>query len=214
MEDRFKRPADADLTEAILARTSGSPCARMRELACDFADGALDAERRMLAQAHLDHCPGCAALVAALGASAAVLPRFAEADPGPWFTQQVLRATVWAPRPASRARAWWGKLMRRPRIALEAAYLGTLAGFAGFSLPPASLAKAWRVPAAVQPLAASARNLLHAEQRTAQAVAGIFVSPQGRPPGVVQRFLAKLRAWLGGGEPAEAPPRPSHQTHD
>lgn len=210
MDERFQ-PGDAGLTRSILARTSGPPCARMRDLACDFVDGALDAERRALAQVHLDHCPACSALVAALGAAVLMLPRFAEADPGPWFTPQVLRATTRAPRPASRV--WWERLLRRPRIALEAAYLGAMAGFIGFNLPATTLAKSWHAPAFVQSMGGPARNLVHAEQRTAQAVMGLFVAEEGTPPREVQLALRKLRAWFGSAEPAEAPPRSSSQTH-
>ena len=37
-----------DLTRAIMARTSGNPCHRLHSLACDFVDGALEVELRLL----------------------------------------------------------------------------------------------------------------------------------------------------------------------
>ena len=75
-------PEDPDLTLAILARTSGSPCRRLHDLACAFVDGELDEARGGLVQAHLEHCAACAALVAALASSRDALPTFACADPG------------------------------------------------------------------------------------------------------------------------------------
>lgn len=207
-------PGDPGLTASILARTSGSPCGRLRSLACDFADGALEPDRAALVQAHLDICAGCAALVSALRFSSAALPALAEADAGPWFAERVMRATAWAPRPASGLRGGWARLMRRPRIALEAAYLGAMAGFVGFSLPAPSFLRAWRAPAVVQPLSASAGNLVQAERRTAAAMSGLFVAPEGQPPRLFQRFLERGRAWFAPGEPADAAPRPSHQTRD
>lgn len=209
MADLTPIPGDPGLTRSILARTSGAPCERLRALACELVDGALEPDRAALAGAHLDHCAGCAALVSALRASTAALPAMAEAEPGPWFAEQVLRATSRAPR--SRA-VGWERLMRRPRIALEAAYLGALAGLVVFSLPAPSLARSWRAPAIIQPLAASGGNLVRAERRTVEAVTGIFVAPEGRAPGAIQRLLAKARAWFNPSEPSAQPPRPSPQT--
>ncbi len=209
MADLIPIPDDPGLTRSILARTSGAPCERLRSLACDFVDGALESDSVLLAQAHLDHCADCAALVSALRASTAALPAMAEADPGPWFPEQVMRATAWAPRPAADPQSWWIRLMRRPRIALEAAYLGAMAGFVGFSLPAPSLVKSLRAPAIIRPLAVSEEKLIRAEQRTVQAVAGIFMAPEGRAPRAIQRWLAKVWAWFNPGEPSSAPPRPS-----
>src|SRR5690348_7617219 len=96
------------LTQAILARTSGSPCERLHALACDFVDGELGEAQGSLLRGHMDHCAACAALVKALAESAAVLPALAEVDPGPWFTQKVLRSTSMRPiEPGFVARAAW-----------------------------------------------------------------------------------------------------------
>lgn len=195
--DRF--PDDPDLTRSILGRTSGAPCARLRALACDLVDGALAADEAALAQGHLDHCPACAGLVAALRASARLLPALAEADPGLGFTARVLGATAQAPGPAASA---WTRLLRRPRIALELAYLAAAAGILAFHSPAGRLLEAWRVPALKGPLAASAGNLVQSERRTVQAVAGLFVAPEGQAPRPAQRLLASVRAWS---RPGDAP---------
>ena len=86
-----------DLTRAILARTSGNPCRRLEVLACDFVDDSLDAAQARLVRLHLDHCEACSALVGALATLRATLPTLAQADPGPGFTQAVLRATRQVP---------------------------------------------------------------------------------------------------------------------
>jgi anti-sigma factor RsiW len=132
-----------DLTNAILARTSGPACGRLRELACDFVDGTLPADDGDLVLGHLEHCPACQGLVARLRAAALVLPTFATLNPGASFTASVLRrthpATVLAPVPDPLL-AGWARLMRRPRAALEAAYLATAAGLILTQLPlPAPL---------------------------------------------------------------------------
>jgi len=150
---------DPGLTRAILARTSGSPCERFRNQACDFVDGAAGADLDGLMRGHLAFCPECAALARALAVTAAVLPAMVQVDPGPWFTQRVLRATLHLPRPSG-LRATWARLMHRPRICLEAAYLGAAGSLLGLWLPMPSL----NVPALVQPAEA---GLLRAAGRVA-----------------------------------------------
>ncbi len=211
MDNPFVDPMDdADLTRAILARTTGAPCERLKGLACDLVDGILDADHRALAGAHLELCPACAAFVAALRESSALLPFLAEVDPGPAFTDRVLRVTVHRPQPPLDVGALWTRLMHRPRIALETAYLGAAAGFLGFGLPSAQLLKAWRAPALVQPLGASARRvgtrMAKAEQRIAASAQGIFAPREGRPPNLWQRLFAKVRAWFHRGAPNAANP--------
>ena len=119
-----------DLTQAILARTSGAPCGRLRERACAFVDGELPSAQAALVAAHLEHCLACTALVARLREARAVLPGFATVDPGPWFAARVLRACAQRPQPSR-----WQRLIHRPRIALESAYLGAALGFVGMCLP-------------------------------------------------------------------------------
>lgn len=132
-----------DLTAAILARTSGPACGRLRELACDFVDGTLPKEDGDLVRGHLEHCAACQGLVARLRAAALLLPTFAALEPGARFTASVLRRTRSAAAPAPAPDpllAGWARLMGRPRAALEAAYLATAAGLILTQLPlPASL---------------------------------------------------------------------------
>ncbi|MDP1830419.1 MAG: zf-HC2 domain-containing protein [Geothrix sp.] len=121
-----------DLTASILARTSGPTCGRLRALACDLVDGALPPDDRDLAHRHLEHCPDCRSLVSRLEAASEVLLAFAQLEPGAEFTAAVLSRTRLAPPfpapPQDRLLVGWARLMRRPRAALEAAYLATAAG--------------------------------------------------------------------------------------
>jgi len=129
----------ADLTASILARTSGPACDRLRGLACDFVDGALPADDLELVAQHLEHCPQCRGLVTGLAPAIRVLPEFAQVDPGLSFTASVLTRTR-SPLPLilpppDRFLAGWANLMRRPRAALEAAYLVTAAGLILSQIP-------------------------------------------------------------------------------
>ena len=201
MDESFLPPEAAlDLTQAILARTSGSPCQRLRELACAFVDGKLEVGQQSLVRGHLEVCPSCVALVSALAISEASLPSLVHLDPGPWFTQRVLRATV---HQTERQSAWW-KLMHRPRIALEAAYLGAAAGLLGSYLPLPTPNFA-RVPAMVQPLSASVQRVVEqvaqAERRTTNTLQQGLVSKVSAPTAVAskglwQRMSARVRARL------------------
>lgn len=200
--------AAADLTQAILARTSGSPCQRLQALACDFVDGLLDEGQGSLLRGHMDQCTACAALVAALANAGELLPTMAEVDPGPWFTQRVMRATVYAPRrPAFDLPTAWVKLMHRPRIALEAAYLGAAAGLMGAYLPVPLPTLALRIPALVQPLRASAQRvagqILEAEQRTQASLTRTVlpgITPDRAAPSLTlwQRGTGQVWAWWKG----------------
>ncbi|MBK9795120.1 MAG: zf-HC2 domain-containing protein [Holophagaceae bacterium] len=131
--------ARSDLTAAILAQTSGPACDRLRGLACAFVDETLPAGDRELVSQHLKHCPKCRGLVAELEAAHHELPGFAQVDPGATFTASVLSRTR-SPLPPilpppDRFVAGWANLMRRPRAALEAAYLATAAGLILSQLP-------------------------------------------------------------------------------
>lgn len=217
-----------DLTRSILARTSGSPCARVKDLACDFVDGALEEARCGLVRDHLGHCRACAALVTVLERNTALLPRLAELDPGPWFTARVLRATVHAPpRPSLDWRALGSKLLHRPRIALEAAYLGAALSVVGFALPtPASLPAPRAIVRAVSPMSLLAplgppaqrvgTQLVRAEQRTVAGLARAFkldavTHDDGAPARTLwQRSSRSVLRWVRafGGSRAEKPSAP------
>jgi hypothetical protein len=117
-----------DLTNSILKRTSGLACARSREYLPDLVDGKLDPGSGGLLAMHLDYCPGCRALDQNLRDLAEECQGMALLEPEEGFTAAVMRATV-ETRPISRGfgfPAWWGRQIRRPRFALEMAYIGTL----------------------------------------------------------------------------------------
>jgi hypothetical protein len=102
-------------------------------------DGILPTEDRELVSLHLEHCPQCQSLVAGLEVARCALPGFAQADPGAAFTASVLTRTR-SPLPPilpppDRFLAGWANLMRRPRAALEVAYLATAAGLILTQLP-------------------------------------------------------------------------------
>jgi hypothetical protein len=129
----------SDLTASILARTSGPACDRLRGLACDFVDKTLPADDLELVTQPLEHSLQCRGLVASLGTAIRVLPGFAQVDPGEAFTPSVLTRTR-SPLPLilpppDRFLAGWANLMRRPRAALEAAYLATAAGLILTQIP-------------------------------------------------------------------------------
>ncbi len=200
--DALTPEAALDLTRAILARTSGSPCARVRDLACAYVDGELESARQGLVAGHLEHCEACAQVVTALTRATALLPRMAEADPGPWFTARVLRATVHAPRrPAFDGWAAWVGLLHRPRIALEAAYLGTALSFMGLALPlPASLGSPRTLLRNLSP-----DPLVAPLKAPAERVLGPLVAAERRTAASVQRAL-KLGAAPSQGEAAKKTP--------
>jgi hypothetical protein len=117
------------LTQAILAKTSGSACGSAREQLCDLVDGVLAPFDRDLTDGHLAHCPACADLAAALAESTAVLPSFASLAPCTSVVFDVLRATSRRPvEPGlgERLSAWLGRMAARPRFSVEVAYVLTV----------------------------------------------------------------------------------------
>ncbi len=117
------------LTQAILARTSGGGCESARQRLCDFVDDALAPFDRSLVDGHLAHCPGCAALAAALAETTSVLPSFASLAPRSEVVGEVLSATSRRPaRPAfgEWVSAWLARAAARPRFSLEVAYVLTV----------------------------------------------------------------------------------------
>jgi hypothetical protein len=136
-EPPLSAPGASDMTMDILARTSGPACPRLREQACAFVDGELDEGRSNLVRGHLEHCGSCSALVASLVELKGLLPQLASLDPGPAFTQEVLRRSVRLPAwdPWTEFQAFWRRLFHRPRFCFEAAYAGTLAGVLVLNVP-------------------------------------------------------------------------------
>lgn len=176
-EDRMSR-----LTDCIIARTSGAPCARVREVACAFVDGSLAAPRAEWVALHLARCAACANLVRTLHAAVRLLPTIAVLEADPWRTVRVMRAC----REAGRARSSaWLRLLMGPRVALELA----LAGAALLSLLILSgpVAPAWKSATHVAPGHALAGALSRGLRRMTGTVVPLKASapdpgePSGHP---------------------------------
>jgi anti-sigma factor RsiW len=179
-----------DLTRAILARTTGGSCEALRAQACAYVDGELEPLQADLVAAHLTHCPACTALVAALRAAEVRLPALRAADPGPWFTQRVLRACRPAPAPSL-----WSRLLQRPRFALEAAYVGAALGYLLLSLP---------LPGRPEGLGAEpVKGLVAATKPGIGALAGGLHAMAGT-------FKTREPKRSNATEPGRGAPRPSH----
>jgi len=123
----------ADLAGSILERTSGPACDGARDRLCDYVDGSLPEIDVELVRLHLGGCEACEGLARALTSLAGELPAMAEIEPDSAFVGDVLARTVpWRRRLARRLekltaiRDLWPRVVRRPRFALEAAYVGTL----------------------------------------------------------------------------------------
>ncbi len=201
-----------DLVPAVLARTSGPPCGRFRELACDFVDGLLAQEWDHLARTHLEHCPDCSALVHAFRASAPVLPALAELDPGPWFSQRVLRATARKQGlTGSRKRKFWWEVLHRPRIALEAAYLGAAAVMMSISLPipyPNTLVSPPGLIALKAPIHRTFDPVIQAERRTVAILKRTLRPTErfGSFRALGGRISMRIQAWSAEGRRGDPPP--------
>jgi hypothetical protein len=128
MSDEMNNFAGEDLIREILERTSGSPCGRARDLICQQTDGTLEKVDTGLLSAHNEHCADCRAMASTVVWMQQPLHDLAEIDPGPQFAETVLRRTLpLGRRLGRRLRRFgveWADLMRRPRIAWEAAYVG------------------------------------------------------------------------------------------
>jgi hypothetical protein len=133
------------MTSAVLARTTGSACQRALTLLGGQPDGPFDAHTEALVEGHLDHCAACSAIATTLAETRAVLATLVELEPGTDFAAHVVAATsgrfasarssAWArlaarwawPRVVGgRASAGWQRMLARPRLSLELAYLATV----------------------------------------------------------------------------------------
>ncbi|MBE0566412.1 MAG: zf-HC2 domain-containing protein [Krumholzibacteria bacterium] len=81
MNDR-RRDGRRDFVRDVLARTSGSACARACGLLPDLTDGGLETLDRQLVRRHLEHCAPCRAVAVALGWLGPELAGRAELEPG------------------------------------------------------------------------------------------------------------------------------------
>jgi predicted anti-sigma-YlaC factor YlaD len=199
--------ADALLTEAILARTSGSPCVAARDRLCDFVDDVLPAVDRGLVEGHLHHCQACSALAGALARTAAVLPSFAELEPPASLASAVLAATsrrAIEPGIGERVAAWFERAAMRPRFSVGVAYAATLLilllvgdpvqavrrtmGEGAVYLQPALVAVGERIVAGVD----GARRI---GADTVGAMASLAQRPEGAATGW-DAGLSGMRQWL------------------
>jgi hypothetical protein len=143
---------------------SGITCDQVRAAALDPGASPRDWNRLPEATAHVRRCAACQdwleafvagerawtlvpaddftdhviARTAGLEAVLRDLPRLAEMEPGPGFTDRVLRVTSLKPSPAgwrARVSAAWRALVRRPRFAWEAAYVATVCWVLVFGNP-------------------------------------------------------------------------------
>lgn len=141
---RLSDEAPGDLAEAILRRTSGSPCESARGRLCDYVDGESEPVDRELVRLHLDGCADCAAMARVLARLAEELPGLAVVEPDERFVSDLLGRTTgrrrWLERWAARLVAGWGELLRRPRFAWEAAYVATFVVALLFATPGSPLA--------------------------------------------------------------------------
>jgi anti-sigma factor RsiW len=133
------------LTVAVLEHTIGSACEQAREHLPALVDRELDSVERELIELHLGECPDCQRLAATLMALRRELPKLAEMTLDPQFATEVLAATVLR---RTRLRRWWLRhwsvWVRRPRFAMEAAYVGVLVVMlllGAFSTPVAALSE-------------------------------------------------------------------------
>jgi len=142
--------AAPDLTTQVLERTSGSSCDRARQNLCEYVDGRAETVDAELIRMHLSSCEDCAALSVVMAELVTDLPSLAEIDPGEQFTAEVLARTAPAiPPTRDRSVRWieqlaqgWDRMIRRPRFALEGAYVMTVLLLVSLGVPGALLAEA------------------------------------------------------------------------
>lgn len=129
------------LTEAILRRTSGSPCERSRQMLCDYVGASLGPVDAELVRLHVEGCEDCRKLAAVLLRLSEELPLLAELQPDARFVDDVLSMTLPL---GTRLSRWlsgtWKSLAQRPRLAWEGAYVGTIVLLMIFGIPNSPLA--------------------------------------------------------------------------
>jgi hypothetical protein len=129
-----------DLAPAVLARTSGGACGRARDLLSESLDGLPERIDQELLLEHLAACTACRDLNRVLLELAHDLPRLAVMQPDRGFVDDVLKRTL--PVEVQLRRWWarlWPRLVRRPRFALESAYLCVVVLVVVFATPGSPL---------------------------------------------------------------------------
>ncbi|MCY4636746.1 MAG: zf-HC2 domain-containing protein [Acidobacteria bacterium] len=189
-----------DLTEAILAQTSGPACGQAQALVGDLIDGALDSADQDLCDAHLRHCPTCTAILTALVRLAEDLPSFAELPPDPPLVDDVLART--RPRQPrwiafrDRMRETGLRLLTRPRVAWEAGCVAALAVWliCGASWSPLR-GTAVEAQALVERSAAGAQA---AGVRSVAALGHTVAALRGETVRVAAGGASEVSGWLSG----------------
>jgi hypothetical protein len=122
-----------EFVQAVLEKTSGKSCRQARELMPDYVDGVLTTASRELIEQHLENCRSCQQIHQTLMDLKEVLPGLAQMDPGSSFTWECMdsfRRLQVQPAPS---KVWpgriWSRILSRPRIAWESAYVLTLMFF-------------------------------------------------------------------------------------
>jgi len=127
-------PAETEeLVQAVLEKTSGKSCGHSHELLPDYVDGALSTASSELLEQHLENCHSCRQMHQILKELKEELPGLAQIDPGSSFTWECMNyfRQVQNQRPQSWIRPGriWGRLLARPRLAWESAYVLTFLFF-------------------------------------------------------------------------------------
>lgn len=120
-----------DLVASIVEKTSGTGgCADDEARLSGWADGSLDGLDVELVREHLSHCSTCSELVGELRALGTELPLMAEVEPDGRFLSEVLDRTSGRANGRSTLAEVlairWSRLVYRPRIAQELAYIGAM----------------------------------------------------------------------------------------
>jgi len=121
--------ADDQVVRPVVAATTGRGCSRVHESLAGVREAT--AQERGWARDHARGCTQCARVATVLEELPRILPTFAEVDPGPDFTAEVLLATLERPslwnvfltRMGDHLRRW----PRRPSFAQELSYALTVA---------------------------------------------------------------------------------------
>jgi len=133
------------MTMAVLAQTSGSVCERATTLLGGQFDEPADEQTSALLAGHLEHCDSCRAVAHTLTDLRPLLASLSSIEPASNFTADVIAATsgrrtaaripawsrlsrrwTWAVTFGDRAASAWQRVLARPRLSLELAYLATV----------------------------------------------------------------------------------------
>ncbi len=126
-----------ELAAEVMAQTAPDLCSQAQSLIPDLADGALANVEAALASSHTASCRDCGPLAHAMDRLAHDLPGMAEIEPDAVFARDALAAMLPAPpnpRPRATWREIWRDLVKRPRFAMEAAFIVALLVVVGLEL--------------------------------------------------------------------------------